>query len=568
MPQPEDHNSKWTRREEITRETESNMVDSEEQSLVDESQEADWYSQEIDDDAEEYDLSLKFEDFAPVWLQKLKGLYDKNPEWSVASAIGVVALVLTTLLFLSMPAPTEEPVVEAPEPEIIPFVLEPTVTYQNFDEEPIDSRVEIEPEASFPVEIMETEPLLVSFGDLPDAVVEHRAPRESMPEFKLPDLKFPTEPAAAPELAMNVQRIRVIEREMLDPTIDEPFVVTANPTSQVIPQQLEPGERLLFDDSWQRINLVRADQQAEPVIRPTLYHERFPGGEHVQVGREQPQERDHLDHLIRVTAPGHQEQLEIEIRKQAPREGTSQKLLTYSILVKNGGSSPAFDVQVEETISPTASLVDLSPPAAVSQNRVTWKLPQLAAGEERELLIKVFPNREGQVQTSSAIRLASNVTAATEITAPQLVLQVNGPKAVTTGEVFAMDFVVTNRGPQSQSDVILNLDLPEALTHEQGRRLTFKIDQLAANESRQLRARVKAVKTGPVTSQAALVLQGRSLEEAALNQQVSAPVPRPAAPQSKVTKPAPASPQQTAAPAPSCPCQPPVYYLPAPYLIP
>lgn len=580
MSQPENRNSKWNRREKITSDEEADAVDGEEHELVDVEQtnEADWYSQEIDEDADEYDLSLKFEDFAPAWLQKAKGLYDSNPEWSMASAIGVVALTLTTLLFLSMPPSHEEPVVEVPEAEI-PLILEPTVTYQNFEDEPIDSRVEVDPELMLPVEIVETDALLVSFGNLPEAIVEHRIPEEPQPQLTLPDFNFtPEPPAAAPELAMQVQKIQIIEREMLDPSIDDLFVVEANPTAVTQPQQLEPGDRLLFDESWQRIDLVRADQQSEPAIRPTLYHERFPGGEHVQVGREQPQERSELDHLTRVTAPTNQEQLEIEIRKQSPREGTSQKLLTYSILVKNGGSTPAFDVQVEETISPTASLVDLSPAAEVKQNRVTWKLAQLAAGEERELIVKVYPHQEGQIQTSSAIRLASNVTSATEITAPQLALEIDGPEAVTAGEVFAMDFVVTNQGERPQADVSLNLDLPEGLTHEQGRQLTFKIAQLSGNESRRLRARVKAVKTGPVTSQAALVLQGRPLEESSLIQQINAPLPKPAVPQKQPAQaapktvpdaaPAPAPVKQQAAPAQVCPCQPPVYYLPVPYLMP
>ena len=171
MPQPENRNAKWNQREELTSEAETEAVDSGEYSDLsdDSAQEADWYSQEIDDDADEYDLSLKFEDFAPIWLQKAKSLYDSNPEWSVASALGIVALVLTTLLFLSMPAPSKEPVAAAPEAEI-PFILEPTVTYQDFDSEPIDTRLEVEPDAALPVELMESEPVLVSFGELPKCI--------------------------------------------------------------------------------------------------------------------------------------------------------------------------------------------------------------------------------------------------------------------------------------------------------------------------------------------------------------------------------------------------------------
>lgn len=578
MPQPDNRNSNWNRRDEVSDDA-GLEADSDPGLSAEEAEpatEADWYSQEIEDDAGEYDLSLKFEDFAPIWLQKLRSLYGLNPEWSVASTIGAIALVLTTILLMAMPVPPERPKTTAPEVEET-VATKPALITTQVEEALIDTRVEIAPEAFPSVVLSETEPMLVSFGELQNNIVEHRPLEENKPRLSMPELNFPPAPPSdLPELALNVQKIRVIEREMLDPGIDEPFVVSARSTSEAMPVELEPADRLLFNERWTEINLARADQQTEPAIRPTLYHERFPGGEHVQVGREQPMEHSSLDRLTRVTTPQQQDQIEIEIHKQAPREGTSQKLLTYSILVKNQSSTPAFDVQVHETISPTASLVDLSPPAEVKENQLTWKIARLEPGEERELLVKVFPNQEGSVQTSSAVRLASNVTSATQISAPELALQVDGPENVTAGEIFALDFVVSNQGTLDQKDIQLNLDLPAELSHDQGRQLTFKIAQLAANETRRLRARVKAVKTGQVTSQAALLLQGQSMEEAALQQNVSTPQVAAPQPQQKApVKQSPATPATTpvtpAVPAPNCVCQPPVYpvyYVPAPWLVP
>lgn len=149
---------------------------------------------------------------------------------------------------------------------------------------------------------------------------------------------------------------------------------------------------------------------------------------------------------------------------------------------------------------------------------------------------------------------------------------------VAEGAVFPLEIQVSNRGRQDQNSVNLNLDLPEGLMHEQGRQLSFQMDQLAANETRTLQARVRAVKAGKVTSQASVSSDSLSLDETVLVQNV---IPKPATPkqpvtpkqpETKATKPAtpasnaPLTPPAT--PSQACPCQVPVYYYTVPYLLP
>ncbi|WP_339727076.1 hypothetical protein [uncultured Gimesia sp.] len=580
MPESDDLNSSLNRRELLSSKSETEeIIHSEiEETEVGSSLESDWDNNNLDDEIDNFDLSFKFEDYAPVWMQKLKSLYGADPEWSFASTFGAVAIILTVLLLLAMPEDNVKKVADAiipPDSELVSSVPEFT---------PIDTRIAVDLEVALPVVELGSEPLYVSFGDLTDSF-SGIAAREEQPmrrEFSptLPEFNLIPEPtASAPELVMDVKKIRIIEREMLDPAIDDAFFVEAKPLQTEIFSQLEPSERLLFDQSWRLINLARAETQIQQIIRPTLYHERFPGGEHLQVGQEQPLDRNHLDRLTQVMAPQAEEQLDIEIQKQVPLKGTVQNLLTYSILVTNRGSSPAYDIHVDETVSPGASLVDLSPPAEVKQNHLHWKIARLDPNEERELQVKVFLDQTGSVKTNSEITLVSNVASSTEILTPQLDLQIKGPEVISEGDVFPLDLIVRNQGRQNQEQILLNLDLPEGLEHQAGNQLTLSIDQLAAGESRTLRARVKAVKPGNVKSQAKLVSHDLSLGEAAWELTiVEKPIERQPKPQPQKSVPTtPSAPVKPGAvqpgpiqpgPVQSCPCQPQPIYLPVLYLYP
>ncbi|MCA9015730.1 MAG: hypothetical protein KDA77_10405 [Planctomycetaceae bacterium] len=569
MPESEDLNSSLNRREPLPSESESEeLIHSEiEETGVESSLESDWDSNRLDDDIENFDLSFKFEDYAPVWMQKLKSLYGTDPEWSIASTVGAIAIILTVLLLLAMPEDHVKNVADVIIPPEADVVTSVPVTTE------IDTRVTVEPDVSLTVVDLETEPLYVSFGDLTDSfsgiAAREKTPMRPELPLTLPEFNLTPEPGSAPSLVMDVQKIRIIERELLDPAIDDEFYVEAKPTTTEIPRQLEPTERLLFDQSWRLMDLARAETQTQQVIRPTLYHERFPGGEHLQVGREQPLDRSHLDRLTRISAPQAEEQLAIEIQKQVPRQGTVQNLLTYSILVTNRGTSPAYDVHVEETVSPAASLVDLNPPAEVRQNQLHWKIARLDPDEERELQVKVFLDQTGSVKTNSVITLASNVASSTEISNPQVELKVQVPEVISEGDVFPLDFIIHNQGRLSQEQIRLDLDLPEGLEHEAGRQLTLSIDQLAGGESRTLRARVKAVKPGNVKSQAQLISQGLSLDVEVWDQTIlakpieSKPTPQP----QKAVPSTPSAPVQPG-PVQSCPCQPQPLYLPVLYLYP
>lgn len=563
MPKSNKDNSSWNRRESLSAdsELEQEFQTKIESNSTEEQDQSEFDSNSSDYDLEEYDFSLKLEDYAPAWFLKLRSLFGTDPEWLLASTFGVIAIILTLTLLIALPNEDDESLsteIVAPE-----AAAENEISQSLF--EPFDSRIVIEAPDPWAFVEVGTDSLLVSFGELQNSIsgVVTREENSTQPDrpLKRPEFKSFPEPMPEPKIVMNIQKIRVIEREILDPNIDQNFFVKAKPVPLESHNQIDPNERTLFDQNWKLIDLVRDETQRQRKIRPTLYHERIPGGKHLQVGQERPFDRSKLDRLTRVTAPKQKDRLNLEIRKSIPQNGTAQNLLTYSILIKNQGTSPAYNVQVNETLAPKVSLVDVSPPAEVQQKNLQWKIARLDPDEERELQVKVFLNQEGRVKTNSKIRLASKVSTSTEIAAPKLTVEMKGPEVVTKGEVFPLDFIVSNQGKHTQHDFNLNLDLPKGFEHDQGRQLTLKIDQLAPRESRTFRARVKATQSGVLKSQAMLAAQGISFDPVELKQKVieqkTNRAPTPTQRQ---------APMQSREPVQFCPCPP--VYAPVLYLVP
>ncbi len=71
---------------------------------------------------------------------------------------------------------------------------------------------------------------------------------------------------------------------------------------------------------------------------------------------------------------------------------------TYSIVVSNIGDIPLTDVVVTDTAAPETSISEATGGTA-SGNTATWNLGQLAAGEQKELTVKVLSSVPGRSAT-------------------------------------------------------------------------------------------------------------------------------------------------------------------------
>jgi uncharacterized repeat protein (TIGR01451 family) len=93
--------------------------------------------------------------------------------------------------------------------------------------------------------------------------------------------------------------------------------------------------------------------------------------------------------------------------------------------------------------------------------------------------------------------LADNAEATTRIVAAALTIEKTAPAEVMLCEMIDYEIVITNSGSAAATNVVLDETLPEGLLTESGkRRVTSRVDSLPAGESRTVRFRAKAERTG------------------------------------------------------------------------
>ncbi len=230
-----------------------------------------------------------------------------------------------------------------------------------------------------------------------------------------------------------------------------------------------------------------------------------------------PNERTNLfqgDGIVTDAVPRGVQEPRLTIEKLAPSKAVLGQDLVYTVVVKNTGGSAANQVTVEDCIPRGSRLIGTSPRAELSDKRLFWRRPVLAPGEEWRIAIKVVPEEEGPIGSVAKVNFVSEVAAEIVITAPQLKLRVSGPNEIKMGEQAELVFVLSNPGDGEASNVVLRSMIPDGLSHPAGNDLEYKIEKLAAKESREIRLEMTGVKPGRLMHQAVATADGNLTTEA------------------------------------------------------
>lgn len=234
-------------------------------------------------------------------------------------------------------------------------------------------------------------------------------------------------------------------------------------------------------------------------------------------GDRAPIDRDNLfqgDGIVADSVPRGVQEPRLTIEKLAPSKAVLGQDLVYTVVVKNTGGSPANQVTVEDRIPRGSRLIGTAPRAELSDKRLFWRRPVLAPGEEWRIAIKVVPEEEGPIGSVAKVNFVSEVAAEIVITAPQLKLRVSGPNEIKMGEQAELVFVLSNPGDGEASNVVLRSIIPEGLSHPAGNDLEYKIEKLAARESREIRLEMTGIKPGRLIHQAVATADGNLTSEA------------------------------------------------------
>lgn len=220
------------------------------------------------------------------------------------------------------------------------------------------------------------------------------------------------------------------------------------------------------------------------------------------------------DGTVSEDAPRGTQKPELKIEKIAPANAVLGQPLIYSIVVKNIGGSPARQVVVEDRVPKGTKLTGTAPQAEMIEKRLIWRIGTLNPGEERKISIRVVPFEEGQIGSIATVNFVAEVAAETVITAPQLVVEITGPKRAKVGEPVEFTFKVTNSGNGEASNVVIRNLIPPELQHPAGNDLEYAAGTLPPGGSREVKLTVAAAKPGAAVNQAIVTADGGLSTEA------------------------------------------------------
>jgi uncharacterized repeat protein (TIGR01451 family) len=208
-------------------------------------------------------------------------------------------------------------------------------------------------------------------------------------------------------------------------------------------------------------------------------------------------------------------QPQLTITKQAPAEAVIGQTLEYSILVKNIGRSPAYNVVVEDQIPKGTECTGTAPKCETENKKLIWKLGALEAGQEQTLRVRVIPTDAGEIGSIATVSFSAEVAARTKIVEPTAKLTVSGPQEIIAGQSGQYRLVISNNGPVDLSGLWVRTKLPEGLNHTGGRDLEYELGDLPRGQSRDVSLALQGETPGAWHYDVSITRDDRELARAA-----------------------------------------------------
>lgn len=203
----------------------------------------------------------------------------------------------------------------------------------------------------------------------------------------------------------------------------------------------------------------------------------------------------------------------IGVEKGVPQEVRLNQPFDYTIVVTNLAKTNLEQVTVSEKIGETLKINGSDPRGSAEGDMMTWSLGTLTPGESRTIRVNGTAMEVGTVASCAAVTYNSLLCTTIPVVQPELRLTKTGPAEVLKCDDIVYTFVVTNTGTGSVENVRISDPLPQGLTTADGQRtINFTVPVLAAGESKEFKATVKASQRGRFANKA--TASGGGLEAA------------------------------------------------------
>ncbi|MFN5850238.1 MAG: hypothetical protein ACK44Q_00265, partial [Pirellulaceae bacterium] len=214
----------------------------------------------------------------------------------------------------------------------------------------------------------------------------------------------------------------------------------------------------------------------------------------------------------------------LQVQKVAPEEVQVGQKTSFTLRVRNLGTSAAEDVVLVDRVPKHTRLESTSPPSQTSEDGLLqWSLGRLMPGDERTVTIELVPTEEGEIGSVASVSFSSLASARTVSTLPRLEVTQNADPNVRVGDRMQIQIAVTNRGTGTAKNVSLEVDLPRELRHPSGDALGMSLGDLAPGESRSIPLDLTAIEAGSLISKIRIIRGNGAPQESTLPIQIIAP---------------------------------------------
>jgi uncharacterized repeat protein (TIGR01451 family) len=194
--------------------------------------------------------------------------------------------------------------------------------------------------------------------------------------------------------------------------------------------------------------------------------------------------------------------------------GVGQNLV-YELVVRNIGTSPVYNVRVEDELPARCQFLGSEPKTESSTDRLSWTIGTLEAAGEKRIKISVKPSEEGEIRSRAMVTFAVAVDARVKVTRPKIGVTMTGPESTRVGERVPFQIKLTNSGSGPANRIQLRAQFTEGLAHPSGNIIEAELkDPIQPGQTKTLTLEATAARPGQQLCQLAATADGGQPENA------------------------------------------------------
>jgi uncharacterized repeat protein (TIGR01451 family) len=188
------------------------------------------------------------------------------------------------------------------------------------------------------------------------------------------------------------------------------------------------------------------------------------------------------------------------IQKIAPPEIKVGAPAKIAIQLRNVGAQTAEEVVIRDEVPSGTRYISSTPKAELEGNFIVWQLGSLSTGEERTVELQLMPLAEGEIGSVANVTYATQASAKSRCTMPQLAIRMTAPAKVMIGHEQRVKIELRNPGTGDATNVMLLENVPDGVRHAAGPALEFEVGTLKAGETREMELVLTAERAGQVVN--------------------------------------------------------------------